>query len=148
VSGSSVAIALAAFAGVAGAAQVAVMGRFGERIGVAAALAFSTAVTAALAVAVLVVATRSLHGYADAVRQPLWLWSGGAMGLFIVLSVTFAGPRIGTTATVALLIAGQLTAAVVIDRFGLFGADEVAIGWQRVLGVWLLALGAALTVRQ
>jgi transporter family-2 protein len=148
VSGTSVAVALAALAGAAGAAQIAVMGRFGERIGVIAALAFSTAVTAMLALAVLLAATRSLHGYADATRQPVWLWSGGALGLFIVLSVTVAGPRVGTTATVALLIAGQLAAAVVIDRFGLFGAEQVGIGWQRVIGVWLLALGAALTVRQ
>jgi bacterial/archaeal transporter family-2 protein len=147
VSASWIAIVMAALAGVAGAAQVAVMGKFGERVGVVAALAFSTAVTAVLALFALIVATRSLNGYADAARQPAWLWLGGAMGLFVVLSITFAGPRIGITATVALLIAGQLAAAVVIDRFGLFGAEAIGIGWRQVAGVWLLAVGAALTVR-
>lgn len=147
MSGGSFAVALAALAGVAGAVQVAVMGRFGEGAGVFAALAFSTLATAALALVALAVATRGLGGYADAARQPAWLWIGGALGLFVVLSITIAGPRIGTTATVALLIAGQLAAAVAIDRFGLFGAERIGVGWQRLTGVALLALGAALTVR-
>jgi transporter family-2 protein len=147
VSTGSFAVALATLAGVAGAAQVAVMGRFGEGAGVFAALAFSTLATALLALVALAVATRGLGGYADAAREPVWLWIGGALGLFVVLSITVAGPRIGTTATVALLIAGQLAAAVAIDRFGLFGAEEIGVGWQRVTGVALLALGAALTVR-
>ena len=36
----------------------------------------------------------------------------------------------------------------VIDRFGLFGVDRVAFAWPRVLGIVLLALGAALTLRR
>ena len=138
---------MAALAGIAGAAQVAVMGRFGERAGVLAALAFSTLVTAAIALVILAVANRGLGGYAEALRQPAWLWIAGGLGLFVVLSITFAGPRIGTTATVALLIAGQLAAAAVIDRFGLFGAEAIGLGWQRLAGIALLAVGAALTVR-
>ena len=147
MSGSALAVALATVAGLAGSVQVAVMGRLGERIGVVAALAFSTLVTAVLALAILAAARGGLGGYADALRQPPWLWIGGAMGLIVVLSITYAGPRIGTTATVAILIAGQLAAAAVIDRFGLFGAEEVALGWERVAGIVLLAAGAALTVR-
>lgn len=139
---------MAALAGVAGSIQVAVMGRFGERVGVLAALAFSTLVTAALALVALAVSQRSMAGYAEATRQPPWLWIGGAMGLFVVLTITYAGPRIGTTATVALLIAAQLAAAAAIDRFGLFGAEQVGLGWRRIAGVVVLAVGAALTVRR
>jgi hypothetical protein len=37
----------------------------------------------------------------------------------IVFTITFAGSRIGTAATVGVIIAGQLVMAAVIDRFGL-----------------------------
>ena len=53
---SGLAIALAILGGLAGSIQVAVMGRFGGRVGVLEALAFSTAIQLALsAVAVLAV---------------------------------------------------------------------------------------------
>ena len=74
--------------------------------------------------------------------------AGGALGAAIVFSITIAAPKIGTTAVVALLIAGQLVAATVIDRYGWFGFDRVALDWPRVLGIALLAAGAALTLRR
>ena len=147
MSGGVLAVLLASTAGIAGSIQVAIMGGFGERIGVLAALAFSTLVTALLALVVLAVTRGGVGGYGDALRQPAWLWVGGLMGLLVVLSITYAGPRIGTTATVALLIAFQLVTAAAIDRFGLFGAEAVGLGWERLAGIALLALGAALTVR-
>jgi transporter family-2 protein len=49
---------------------------------------------------------------------------------------------------VATVIAGNLVSAAVIDRFGWFGVDRVAMTWTRVLGFALLALGAALTLRR
>jgi bacterial/archaeal transporter family-2 protein len=137
---------MAIAAGLAGSMQVAVMARLGDRIGVLPALAFSTAVTAVLATAILLAARQSLSGYAAAVRQPAWLWLGGVMGLFIVLTITFAGSRIGTAATVGILIAGQLAMGAVIDRFGLFGVDQIAITWPRALGIVLLGAGAALSL--
>jgi transporter family-2 protein len=74
--------------------------------------------------------------------------TGGALGAAIVFSITISGPKIGTTAVVGLLIAGQLVAATVIDRYGWFGFDRVALDWPRVLGIALLAAGAALTLRR
>ena len=53
------------------------------------------------------------------------------MGLLVVLTITFAQPRIGATATIGILIAGQLVMGAVIDRFGLFGVDQIAITWPR-----------------
>ncbi|MGH3079108.1 MAG: DMT family transporter [Gaiellaceae bacterium] len=81
-------------------------------------------------------------------RCPKWLWLGAAIGVIVVGAITVSAPRIGTTATVALLIAGQLGAALAIDRFGWFGIDRVTITWFRVLGVVLLVAGAALTLRR
>jgi transporter family-2 protein len=145
---SAAAVALSVAAGLAGAVQVAIMGRLGDRIGSAEALAFATALTAALACVLLLVARRSLDGYAAGAREPVWLWSGAAMGLLIVFTITFAGARIGTAATVGILIAGQLVMAAVIDRYGLFGLQRYPLHGPRLLGIVLLAIGAALSLRK
>ena len=142
------ATALAVLAGLAGSVQVAVMARLGDRAGVFGALAFATALTALGAAVLLLLARQSLSGYAAAARAPVWMWSGSMMGLLIVLTITLAGSRIGTTATVAILIAGQLTMGALIDRYGLFGAEKIALGWPRLLGILLLAVGAALSLRR
>jgi transporter family-2 protein len=145
---SGLAIFLALLAGLAGSVQAAVMGRFGERVGVLEALAFASLVQAVLTAALLLGVRQSLSGYADAARQPPWLWTGGVMGAFIVLTVTLATPRIGTAATIGLLIAGQLAMGVAIDRFGLFGFEEISISWPRALGIVLLGVGAALSLHR
>ena len=135
-------------AGLAGSVQVAVMGRLGERIGTIEALAFATLLTAVLSAAVLVAARQSFDAYAGGLRSPVWLWSGAAMGLIVILAITYASPRIGAAATIGLLIAGQLAMGAVIDRFGLFGLEQIPIGWPRVLGIALLAVGAALSLKK
>jgi bacterial/archaeal transporter family-2 protein len=148
VSGSGLATGIAVIAGLAGSVQVAMMSRLGERIGVLEALAFSTAVTAALAFVILVLARHSVSGFERAAHQPWWMLLGGVMGLIIVLAITYAGPRIGVAATVGILIAGQLVMGAAIDRFGLFGSEKIALHWPRVLGIVLLAAGAALSLRK
>ena len=69
VSGSALATVLAVAAGLAGSIQVALMSRLGERIGVVEALAFSTALTAAIAFVILVLARGSVAGFERA-RPP------------------------------------------------------------------------------
>jgi transporter family-2 protein len=146
--GTALAVVLSIVAGLAGPVQIAVMGRFGEEVGVFAALAFSLFLSTLLASLGLLVATRSVGGFADAATVPKWLWIGGVMGLVIVLSITFAGPRIGTAATIGILVAGNLAGGAVIDRYGWFGLDEVPLTWPRVLGIVLLAAGAALSLHR
>jgi transporter family-2 protein len=148
VSGGALATGLAVAAGLAGSVQVALMSRLGERIGVLEALAFSAALTAVLAAVLLLLARQSLAGFERAVHQPLWLLLGGVMGLLIVFTITFAGPRIGVAATVGILIAGQLAMGAAIDRFGLFGSQKIALHWPRLAGIALLAAGAALSLRK
>ena len=124
------------------------MSRLGERIGVLEALAFSAALTGGLAVVILVLAHHSVAGFSRAVHQPWWMLLGGVMGLLIVFTVTYAGPRIGVAATVGILIAGQLAMGAAIDRWGLFGSERIALHWPRLLGIALLAVGAALSLKK
>jgi len=148
VSGNALATLLTVSAGIAGSVQVALMSRLGERIGVLEALGFSAAFTAALAFVLLFVARRSVAGYGEAFHQPWWMLMGGVCGLLIVFTVTYAGPRIGVAATVGILIAGQLAMGAAIDRWGLFRSEKIPLGWPRLLGIGLLAVGAALSLRK
>jgi transporter family-2 protein len=145
---TGLAATLAITAGLFGAVQVAVMGKLGERIGSLEAVMVAAIVTGLLVLPALIVARHGLGGLGETLSQPWWMLTGGALGAFIVLSITIAGPKIGTTAVVGLLIAGQLVAATLIDRYGWFGFDRVALDWPRVLGIALLAAGAALTLRR
>jgi len=146
--GDALAVAMSVSAGFAGAVQVATMGRLGERVGTIEAVAFSAVVMTVVTLAVLVAVRQSVDGYTAAVHEPAWLWLGGVMGAWIVFTITVAGPRIGILATSSLLIAGQFVAGTVIDRFGLLGQERVAVSSQRVLGLLLLATGAALALRR
>jgi transporter family-2 protein len=141
-----VAVALCAIGGLAGAIQAAVMGELGGRVGVAPALVFAVGVSLVCSLALLVAWERRFDGVRAAVDQPLWLWVGGAMSVFIVLAITVATPRIGVAATIGIVIAGNLVMAALIDQFGLLGQDEVAITWPRLVGLMLLAAGAALSL--
>jgi bacterial/archaeal transporter family-2 protein len=144
----TVAVALALLAGIAGAVQAAVMGVLGERVGIFPALAFSGIVAVALSFAVLLAAKQSLRGIGDVLDQPVWLWSGGALSVLIILAITVAPPRIGIATTIGIIIALNLAVGTVIDRFGLFGYDRIVLGWPRVLGLILLAGGAALSLHR
>jgi bacterial/archaeal transporter family-2 protein len=147
--GTAAAASLALVAGLAGSIQVAVMGRFGQRIGSFEALAANLIFSTIVATTVLLVLRQSLAGFGEALRSPWWYWvGGGGMGVVVVLTITVVTPRIGTAATIGLLIAGQLAMGVVIDRYGLFGVDKVPLSWPRVLGVLLLAVGAVLALRR
>jgi transporter family-2 protein len=144
--GAALAVLLAAAAGLAGAVQAAVMGELGERVGIVVAVAFSAAVTVVIGITALLLSRRSVGGLVDVLREPAWLWTGGALSIFIVLAVTVGPPRIGTTATIGLVVAGNLAMGAIVDRFGLFGLERIELGWPRLLGIALLAAGAALTL--
>lgn len=128
--------------------QIAVQGRLGDRIGSIEALACAVILGVATALVILLVARRSLDGIRAGFAGPKWMLLGGLMSAVIVLSITVAGPRIGIVATTALLIVGQFSLATVIDRFGWFGVEQVPLAWPRVLGLALLAAGAALTLKR
>jgi transporter family-2 protein len=148
VSSSGVAAILALAAGFGGAVQVAVQGRLGDRVGSLEAVATASLIGAVVALAVLVLARRSLAGVGEALGSPKWMLLGGVMSALIILAITVAGPRIGIVATTAVLIAAQFTLATVIDRQGWFGVEQIGVQWTRLLGIGLLFAGAALTLRR
>ena len=139
---------LAFTAGLGGAVQIAVQARLGDRVGTLEAVATASLIGALIALVVLLLARRSLAGLGDALGSPKWMLLGGVMSALIILAITVAGPRIGIVATTSVLIAAQFTLATVIDRYGWFGVERIAVSWPRVLGLALLCAGAVLTLRR
>jgi transporter family-2 protein len=147
--GTAAAATLALTAGLAGSIQVAVMGRFGERIGSYEAIAANLLFSTLIATTLLLLLRQSLAGFEDALHSPWWYWvGGGGMGVVVVFTITVVTPQIGATATIGLLIAGQLAMGVLIDRYGWFGVEQVPLNWPRIVGVMLLAVGALLALRR
>ena len=132
----------------AGAVQIAVQGRLGDRVGSIEAMACASVIGGTLALLVLLVSRRTLSGLGDGLGGPKWMLLGGVASAFIVLSITVAGPRIGVVATTGILIAAQFAVATLIDRFGWFGVERVAVSWSRLVGLCLLAAGAVFTLRR
>lgn len=72
---------------------------------------------------------------------------GGLLGAVYVTNALIAIDVIGAGGVAALTVTGQLVASVAIDRFGLFGLDQVPLSPERVIGVVLLMAGTVLVVR-
>jgi transporter family-2 protein len=148
VSGNAGAILFTVVAGIAATIQAAINATLGRRIGTLEAAVFQT-IVAMLIFAVLSLALRQgFGGVASALREPGWLWLGGVMGVIIVTALTLAPQRIGVVAFTGILIGGQFAMAAVVDRFGLLGVEKIGFTWQRVLGLALLAGGAALVLKR
>ena len=147
MSATRIAIALSLVAGLAGAAQASVSGTLGKRVGSVQAATFGSIVGTALLLGLAFAAGRS-DGIVAVIHQPAWLWMSGVLGAGIVLTLAYAPPRIGTFATVALMIAGQLAAGAAIDAFGWLGTERIPVTAYRVAGLLLLTVGAALTLKR
>ena len=84
---------------------------------------------------------------ADAGRAPWWAWLGGAIGATYVALAVILAPRLGATLFFALLVAGQLSGAVIVDHFGWVGFPRQPINAWRLAGVACLIVGVWLIRR-
>jgi transporter family-2 protein len=75
---------------------------------------------------------------------PWWVWTGGVWGAFYVLATIILIPRIGAGTTVALVLAGQIVASVLIDHFGLINVPIHLLSMPRILGAILVIIGVVL----
>ena len=78
---------------------------------------------------------------------PWYALGTGLMGLVILSAVSYTIPRVGVAPTVTLIVAGQLALGVVLDHFGLLGAEVRHLDAQRLIGIVVLFIGVWLIVR-
>ena len=100
----------------------------------------------ALSLVAVASGARWVPGSASAV--PAWAWFGGLLGAVYVASTTILGPRLGAAALLALTLAGQMLAALVVDHYGIIGFPRSPVTPSRLLGTALLVAGVLLIMRR
>jgi transporter family-2 protein len=80
----------------------------------------------------------------SASSYPWWIWTGGLVGAFFVASIIVLAPRLGAASMVALVVAGQMLASLVLDHYGLLGYPVHPINGFRMLGMMMLVGGVVL----
>jgi transporter family-2 protein len=144
----TLAVALTVIAGVLVGIQAPVNSRLGRTIGSVQAATFSFVVGAVALALVATLFYAGLGSFGQAGKAPAWAWIGGLLGASYVTVAILTVRTLGVSGLTALVICGQLTAAVLIDRFGLFGIARQSIGATRIAGLVLLVVGALLVVRR
>ncbi|MHA6230841.1 DMT family transporter [Pseudomonas mohnii] len=77
-------------------------------------------------------------------KAPLWMWAGGAFGVCFISLALVLLPKLGASGFMALALAGQVVASLVLDHFGWFGLVQRQVSLPRVLGVVMLMAGVVL----
>lgn len=77
-------------------------------------------------------------------KAPLWMWTGGAFGVCFISLALVLLPKLGASGFIALAMAGQILASLLLDHFGLFGLVERQLTAPRLLGVLMLIGGVVL----
>lgn len=77
-------------------------------------------------------------------KAPFWMWAGGAFGVCFISLALVLLPKLGASGFMALALAGQVVASLVLDHFGWFGLVQRQVSLPRVLGALLLIGGVVL----
>ena len=95
-------------------------------------------------IVVLVVLREQLPSWKLVAATPWWAWSGGILGGVFILLVILLLPPLGAATLLALVVAGQMSAAVIMDHFGAFGLAQHHVSISRLAGVALVIAGVVL----
>ena len=80
-------------------------------------------------------------------RVPWYGWTGGLLGVGYVLTITWSLKRVGAANLFALVVAGQLVTALLLDQAGWLGLERSTWSLSKLVGVALLVGGAYLINR-
>ena len=138
-------IVLAVAAGISVIVQQALNANLRGALGSAAWSGFTSYLVGTICMVLLALALRDpVPSAAVAARVPWWAWSGGLFGaVFIALAILLI-PKIGAATFVALLVTGQMLAALTLDHFGLLGVPVQPATLVRMAGAGFLILGVVL----
>lgn len=72
---------------------------------------------------------------------PLFLYSGGAIGISTVIFNNVSMGAIGATLTVSLGVFGQVVSSLIIDHYGLLSMKKVEFDKKKIFGLSVMILG-------
>ncbi|OHV78697.1 DMT family transporter [Rhizobium sp. LCM 4573] len=109
--------------------------------------AFYSFATGAVALGLIAFAHGGLPAaLATVPAQPAWKLIGGLLGAGAIFSTVLLAPKIGLANLLILVIAGQLVTSLVIDNFGLLGAQLRSVSLVKMTGALLVVGGALVTL--
>jgi transporter family-2 protein len=76
-----------------------------------------------------------------------WKLTGGILGAFFVTTVILSVQKIGSANMIALIVAGQMLTAMLLDHYGILGFKLHQITGWRIAGGMLVVAGVYLIVK-
>jgi transporter family-2 protein len=140
------AVILTAFVGGLVALQAPINSGLGKQVGSLPAALVSFGL-GTLILLVIVIASGDTDGLRSTFDVRWYYLIGGLLGAAYVTVALLSVRTIGAGGVAAATITGQLTTAVVIDRLGVLGLQQVPFTATRVAGIGLLLAGTFLIVR-
>jgi len=93
---------------------------------------------------ILVVLFAGKGSLANVKQVSWWHLLGGLIGAMFVTATLIAAPKIGVTGMVIATLAGNMVAAILIDRYGWVGISPKPIDAPRMAGVFLMVVSVIL----
>ena len=95
-------------------------------------------------VVVLLAMREQMPSWKLVTATPWWAWGGGLLGGIFILLVILLLPSLGAATLLALVVAGQMSAAIMMDHLCAFGLTAHSVSISRLLGVALIIGGVVL----
>lgn len=140
---------IAVIGGFANPMQTGVNGRLRKKMGHPLYTAVLTFLTAPvyLCALMLLTGTEMTLNISRLFSEPFWVWSGGIIGVFFVTLNIPIMQRLGGVQAVVLPAFGQIVGGLIIDHFGLLGANRIPLSLTRAIGAVLVVCGLILVTR-
>ena len=119
--------------------------RLGTHVGGPVAAAFVSFLVGTVMLGLYLLATLTPLTLQGSLKLPAWIWAGGALGAVYVACFTLLMPRIGAAGMVCLAVLGQVTASLLLDKFGVLQAAK-PVDALRLWGALLVLAGVVLVV--
>ena len=140
-------IALALLAGALLPLQAGINGQLAKSVDSVLAAAMISFVVGTLTLLSLVLWTRELPAIEGMRQLHWWHWLGGLMGALFIATAAYAAPRTGALVFMLVVLAGQMTMAMLLDHFGWAGYRESPVSPVKLAGLGLVVAGIALIQR-
>lgn len=130
-------------AGMLSATQTAINGTLGREIDSPLGASLLSFIVGTVLLAVICLFTRSVREEKIPGNLPWWMWIGGALGALYVLANVVISGAIGTGLSVIILLVGATAGGLVVDHFGILGAQRDAVNAKKIIGIVIMIVGAA-----
>ena len=130
-------------AGMLSATQTAVNGTLGREIDSPLQASLLSFIVGTVLLALISFFMRSAKGEQIPGNRPWWMWIGGALGALYVLANVVISGAIGTGLSVIILLVSATAGGLVVDHFGILGAQRDALSAKKLVGIVIMIAGAA-----